>query len=214
MIADLADLSRRLFATLAVIACAGGMCSSAFGQTPNAGILRMTVVDQSGAVIVGATVTVVGADDATRSATIAPVQTSDMGVAVVSGLRPGRYTVQAAFSGFETRVINDVRVRNGDNKEVAVLAIERVETTLTVGQDRQQAAADRQGPSFGTTLTRDQIEALSDDPTILQQQLQDMAGPGAVIRIDGFEGRGLPAKAQIRSIRISRDQQSTHLGQS
>ena len=40
----------------------------------------------------------------------------------------------------------------------------------------------------------------------LQQQLQDMAGPGAVIRVDGFEGSPLPAKAQIRSIRISRDQ--------
>ena len=33
-----------------------------------------------------------------------------------------------------------------------------------------------------------------------------MAGPGAVIRVDGFEGSALPAKAQIRSIRISRDQ--------
>src|SRR4029079_13055819 len=51
-----------------------------------------------------------------------------------------------------------------------------------------------------------EIEALSDDPQMLQQQLQDMAGPGAVIRIDGFEGSSLPAKAQIRSIRISRDQ--------
>ena len=60
--------------------------------------------------------------------------------------------------------------------------------------------------SFGTVLTRDEIEALSDDPATLQQQLQDMAGPGAVIRIDGFEGGALPAKAQIRSIRISRDQ--------
>jgi hypothetical protein len=89
---------------------------------------------------------------------------------------------------------------------VVVLAIQRIETNVTVGQDRQQVAADRQGPSFGTTLTRDQIEALSDDPATLQQQLQDMAGPGAVIRIDGFEGGALPAKAQIRSIRIARDQ--------
>src|SRR5207237_9132189 len=50
------------------------------------------------------------------------------------------------------------------------------------------------------------IDALSDDPKTFQQQLQDMAGPGAVIRIDGFEGSALPAKAQIRSIRIARDQ--------
>src|SRR5262249_53481635 len=40
----------------------------------------------------------------------------------------------------------------------------------------------------------------------LRQQLQDMAGPGAVIKVDSFEGGGLPAKSQIRSIRISRDQ--------
>ena len=33
-----------------------------------------------------------------------------------------------------------------------------------------------------------------------------MAGPGAVIKIDSFEGGALPPKAQIRSIRISRDQ--------
>src|SRR5262249_39278677 len=66
--------------------------------------------------------------------------------------------------------------------------------------------ADPRGPAFGTTLTREQIEALSDDPQTLQQQLQEMAGPGAVIRVDGFEGSPLPAKAQIRSIRISRDQ--------
>src|SRR6266566_2674280 len=57
-----------------------------------------------------------------------------------------------------------------------------------------------------STGSESTIEALSDDPVQLQQQLQDMAGPGAVIRIDGFEGGALPAKAQIRSIRISRDQ--------
>src|SRR5205823_258786 len=82
----------------------------------------------------------------------------------------------------------------------------RLDTAVTVEQDRQQAASDRNGPSFGTTLTREEIEALSDDPVQLQQQLQDMAGPGAVIRIDGFEGGALPAKAMIRSIRIARDQ--------
>jgi hypothetical protein len=175
-------------------------------QAANNATLHVTVVDPSNAVIPGATVTVVGGDAATKDTPIAPVETSDTGVAVVPGLRPGRYTVQASFPGFETRILADVRVRNGDNRQVAILPIARLEASLTVGQDRQEAAADRQGASFGTALTRDQIEALSDDPATLQQQLQDMAGPGAVIRIDGFEGSALPAKAQIRSIRISRDQ--------
>jgi len=99
-----------------------------------------------------------------------------------------------------------VRIRSGENKQVAVLPLPKLEASVNVEQDKQQAAADPRGPSFGTTLTREEIEALSDDPQQLQQQLQDMAGPGAVIRIDGFEGGALPAKAQIRSIRISRDQ--------
>jgi hypothetical protein len=173
---------------------------------PRNGILRVTVTDPSGAVIVGATVTVSGAEAATRAAQVAPVQTSDTGVAIVSGLAPGRYVVDAVFPGFQKRTLPDVRVRAGDNRQSATLDIEKVEASVTVGQDQQSAASDRQGPSFGTSLTRDQIDALSDDPSTFQKQLQDMAGPGAVIRIDGFEGSALPAKAQIRSIRIARDQ--------
>jgi hypothetical protein len=183
----------------------GPSAPHAFAQAPTAGTLRVTVVDQSGAVIVDATVTVTSAESATSAVTLAPVKTADTGIATVSDLAPGRYTIQAEFPGFETRLLKDVRVRGGENRQVAVLPIQKVEASVTVAQDRQEAAADR-GHSFGTVLTRDEIEALSDDPVQLQQQLQDMAGPGAVIRIDGFEGGALPAKAQIRSIRISRDQ--------
>jgi len=179
--------------------------TTAFAQAPTAGALRVTVVDPSGAVIVGATVTVTSAEEATRASNPAPAQASESGVATFTGLTPGRYTIQAEFPGFEPRVLKDIRVRGGENKQVAVLTIQKLEASVTVGQDKQQAAADPRH-TFGTTLTREEIEALSDDPVQLQQQLQDMAGPGAVIRIDGFEGGALPAKAQIRSIRISRDQ--------
>ena len=175
-------------------------------QSAANGTLRVTVVDQTNAVVVGATVTVAGAEDSTKGASIAPATTSDAGVAVISSLPPGRYTVEAEFPGFEKRVLADVRIRAGENRQVAVLTIQKMETAVTVEQDKQQAASDRNGPSFGTVLTRDQIDALSDDPTTLQQQLEDMAGPGAVIRIDGFEGGALPPKAMIRSIRIARDQ--------
>ena len=83
--------------------------------------------------------------------------------------------------------------------------IQKLEDTVTVGQDPQRAASDPRGPAFGTVLTREQIEALSDDPDELKRQLQDMAGPGAVIRVDSFEGAQLPPKSQIRMIRFSRD---------
>jgi carboxypeptidase family protein len=192
----------RLVVALLVLLAAG----SAWAQPPGSGTLRVTVVDPSNAVVVGATVTVTGAEEATKGAPIAPVRSADGGIATIPGLKPGRYVVQAEFPGFETRVLADVRIRPGENKQVAILQIPKLEQSVTVGQSAQQAASDPRGPSFGTTLTREQIEALSDDPAILRQQLQDMAGPGAVIRVDGFDGSPLPAKAQIRSIRISRDQ--------
>ena len=194
----------RALIVVSVALSLGVWASSAVAQTPAAGTLRVTVVDPSGAIIVGAKVAITRED--ASSAMPASAQTSDTGVASVPGLPPGRYTIQAEFPGFETHLIKDVRVRPGENKQVVVLPIQRVETSVTVEQDRQAAAADPRGPSFGTTLTRDQIDALSDDPAQLEQQLRDMAGPGVIIRVDSFEGGALPAKAQIRSIRISRDQ--------
>ena len=174
-------------------------------QAARPGTLQVTVVDQSGAVIGNATVTVEGAEAATKAQTPAPVQTNAQGIANLAGLPPGRYTVRAEFPGFETRTLPEVRVRAGDNKQVMMLPIAGVQDSVTVERNKQETAADRQS-TFGTVLTREQLEALSDDPDILRQQLQDMAGPGAVIKVDSFEGAALPPKAMIRSIRISRDQ--------
>src|SRR3982074_2971166 len=97
-----------------------------WAQPPATGTLQVTVVDPSNAVVVGATVAVTGAEDTTRGATIPPVRTTDAGVAVIPNLRPGRYAVQAEFPGFESRVLADVRIRTGDNKQVAVLQIPKL----------------------------------------------------------------------------------------
>jgi hypothetical protein len=184
------------------------MAIGAFAQQPAAqpATLIVTVVDTTGAVLPGATVTVTGIDPATKAAAIEPVTATTQGVATVEKMTPGRYAVKAEFSGFETRVIPEVRVRAGNNKQVVMLPLESHKEMVTVGQDAQTAAADPRGASFGTQLTREQLQNLSDDPETLRQQLIDMAGPGAVIRVDSFEGGALPNKSQIRSIRISRDQ--------
>jgi hypothetical protein len=78
-----------------LIALAGGalvISASASAQPANA-TLRVTVVDQTGAVIVGAIVTVTSAEPSNTRPPIAPVKTVDSGVATVDGLPPGRYTV-------------------------------------------------------------------------------------------------------------------------
>jgi hypothetical protein len=178
----------------------------ALAQSGPQGSLQITVVDTTRAVLVGATVTVEGLDPATKVTKAEPVQSSPQGTAVVARLVPGRYSVRVESGGFETVTVPEVRVRPGDNKQVVILQVEGHREQVVVEQNRQQAAADPRGPSFGTTLTREQLDALSDDPNVLRQQIQDMAGPGAVISVDSFEGGALPPKAQIRSIRISRDQ--------
>jgi hypothetical protein len=172
-------------------------------SAPRARVI-ITVVDQSGAVVPDATVTLVGLDETTKALTVNPAKTSDKGVATIENVAPGRYSIEATFPGFEPGLLKDARLRSGDNKHVIVLPIKKVETEVTVGRDAQAVAADPRA-RFGTALTREQIEALSDDPTEMAQQLADMAGPNAVIRVDSFEGAQLPPKSQIKSIHITRD---------
>jgi hypothetical protein len=185
-----------LFALLIVAPC--------LAQTPRNGQLTLTVVDQTGGVLPGAIVTIAGMDSATKSAEIAPVVAGEQGIATFTDLRPGRYAVKAEFSGFDPKIDPDVRVRVGDNKQTLTLSILKLADEITVGRDKQEAAADRQN-TFGSALTREQVDALSDDADVLRQQLNDLAGPGAVIRVDSFEGTPLPPKSQIKSIHVTRD---------
>ncbi|HEV3214937.1 MAG TPA: TonB-dependent receptor [Vicinamibacterales bacterium] len=182
------------------------VAGTAFAQATRETRILVTVVDQSNAVLPTATVTVTGLEDATRKAALAPVQAAQNGVATLTGLVPGRYSIQAEFPGFDSAILKDVRLRPGDNRQVIVLAIGKMQESVDVAQDAQAGAADRNGSAFGTALTRDQMDALSDDPDVMAQQLQDMAGPGSVLRIDSFEGGSLPPKAMIKAIHITRDQ--------
>jgi hypothetical protein len=189
---------------LLMLALAAGAPPAA-AQTPRETRALVSVVDATGAVLQGATVTVSGVDDAARAPLTATGTAGDRGLATIGALKPGRYQIKAEYPGFETGELRDVRLRAGDNKQVIVLELPKIEQTITVGRDAVSAAADPNGGSLSTTLTQDEIAALSDDPEELAQQLIDMAGGNAVIKIDSFEGGQLPPKAFIKSIRIVRD---------
>jgi len=179
--------------------------AAAVAQADRSTTLMVTVLDETRGVLPTATVTIAGVEAATKSAAIKPAQTNQQGQVTFENLTPGRYSIMAEFSGFQTRTLPDVRVRSGDNRQVIVLPLDRVQSSVTVERDRQHAASDRD-VTFGTVLTREQIEALSDDPDELRRQLLDMGGPDAKILVDSFEGRELPPKAMIKSVRITRDQ--------
>jgi hypothetical protein len=179
--------------------------ATTFAQATRDGLLHITVLDETRGVLPGATVTVTGIESANKATVIAPAATSLQGQVKFENLAPGRYSITAEFSGFQTRTLPDIRIRSGENKQVLVLPIDRLNSSVTVERDRQQAASDRD-VTFGTVMTREQIDALSDDPDELRRQLMDIAGPDAKLLIDSFEGRDLPPKALIKSIRVTRDQ--------
>jgi Carboxypeptidase regulatory-like domain len=199
-------LSRFLVTLFVIAALLSPGAAAAQTATQGAdGRLIVTVVDPTGGVIPGAKVTVTSLDGGTKGAPLPPTTTSDKGVTTVEGLLPDRYRIQAEFAGFEIAVLSDVRIRRGDNKHVVVLPLKGVEESVSVTQNAQAAAADQRGNAFKTVLTRQEIENLSDDPAEMAQQLQDLAGGNATIRVDSFAGAPLPPKALIKSIHIVRD---------
>ena len=161
--------------------------SDLFAQADRNATLTVTVVDETRAVLPNANVTLAGIEPANKSVTM-PAATNQQGQATFQNLAPGRYSITAEFSGFQTRNLADVRVRAGDNRQAVMLPIERLQSDVTVARDRQAAASDRD-ITFGTVLTREQIEALSDDPDEMRRQLMDLAGPDAKLLVDSFEGR-------------------------
>jgi len=161
-------------------------------------------MDQSRAVIPNATVTVTGEDEATHGGSPRVVATSPVGVAAIEGLVAGRYTIRVDFPGFQAVIVEGHRVGSGTSRRSVVLPIEKLDEKLTVERDKQLSALDPRGAAFSTVLTREQIEALPDDPDEMEKVLKAMAPPGSTIRVDGFTGGKLPPKSQIRSIRLPR----------
>ena len=198
-------LRKAILACVAIACLLAGTPSEARAQRPETATLRVIVKDPSGAVIPGAMVQVRGAEDRNAAVIRTDLPSDGQGLAVAADLAPGRYAVEIAFPGFETMVIPDLRVRAGDNKRDAVLKIQKLEDSVSVGRDKATVASDPNNDRFNSVLSRDQINALPDDPDEMERVLKEMAGPGATIRVDGFRGGKLPPKSQIRSIRFQRD---------
>ncbi len=181
----------RSFRALLVFAWCAWLPTAAFAQAQSS--VRITVRDETEAALIHATVTLTDSAGVPRQ-----VLVDESGVATITGLVPGTYQVTVEAEGFQG-FTGQVSVRRGLNTAIATLTVafrEQVEVT-------EIDAADRRDNGFSTTLSRDQIDALSDDPDEMAEQLRQMAGPGAQLFIDGFRGGRLPPKDQIQQIRFN-----------
>jgi outer membrane receptor for ferrienterochelin and colicin len=167
-------------------------------RDPNTGTLRVIVLDDSGAAIVSAQIHVTSAGGFDRTA-----DANDRGEAVFEGLPPGKYNVHAEFPAFTPIDLADQNVKKGsETKKTLTLQIAAFADAVEVTRDE----TDKQlHDSFSTGLTQEQIDQLPDDPDEMANQLAAMAGPGATMWVNGFNGGRMPTKDQIASIRFRFD---------
>jgi hypothetical protein len=180
---------------------------SVFAQTPSAtGSLRGQVADPSGAVIPQAALTV------TSAAGVSKTTTSDAsGQYAVTGLAAGQYTVKVQAAGFSDFTSPPVRITPGQALRLNFsLTIQMEQQQVQVTADNQGVSVDPDNNTSAVTLTGKDLDALSDDPDELSNELTALAGPaagpnGAQIYIDGFTGGQLPPKSAIRAIIINQN---------
>jgi len=169
--------------------------------------LRGHISDPTGALIPGATVTVASAGAGTGTTATA----DSSGAYVVTGLAPGRYIVQATFPGFAKFTSPAIPLAAGQIKRIDVsMAIEVAQQSVTVTDESPTVNVEASGNSSAIVIKGKDLEALSDDPDELSDELTALAGPsagpnGGQIYIDGFTGGQLPPKSAIREIRINQN---------
>jgi Carboxypeptidase regulatory-like domain len=180
------------------------------GAASQTGELRGLVLDPSGAAIPGATITLTATGPALQTP---PLQTkSDAnGRYRFPALAPGGYMVSAAAAGFATGTTAKIAVTAGQVKQLDLsLRIAVAQQNVTVpGQVRGVGVNPDQNPS-AMVLSGSALNALSDDPDELRNELQALAGPaagpsGGQIYIDGFAGGQLPPKSSILEVRVNQN---------
>ena len=171
------------------------LCVLPFFQTN--GSLEVVVKDPSGALINKAQVQLLR-----NGKTEATAQTNQRGEARFNKVAPGRYQVHIEAAGFKAQDLNDLDLSAGANRKEISLEIDPIKVDVNVSDEAQVRNTNPNGPSFSNVLTADQIAQLPDDPDEFENAINQLAGPGAQIRVNGFRGGKLPPKSQIREIRF------------
>jgi len=189
-----------LFA-MCFLLCAPG----SFAQTATGG-LRGQVTDPSGSAIVGAQVTVTSATGQVTKAVVGRDGTFE-----IKGLPPGKYAVDVTAKGFAPFEVLDYDIPAGPEQKLDVsLSIAVQEEKVIVESATPTVDVSPEANAGAIVMTEKDLEALSDDPDELQNDLEALAGPsagpnGGQIYIDGFTAGQLPPKSAIREIRINQN---------
>ena len=174
-------------------------------QPPFAAI-QGQIIDPSGAAVSGASVTVVSTTGVTRTSV-----TDTQGRYRIAALAPGSYNLRIASRGFAQFESAAIEVAAGQAITLnAQMQIQRVTENVTVSDTASQLGVDPSQSAGQLLLKGSDLDAFSDDPEDLANELQMLAGPspgpdGGQIYIDGFTDGIMPPKASIREIRVNQN---------
>lgn len=162
------------------------------------------VKDETGAVIVGAAVSLVGESGPPRSTV-----TNDRGQFQVSA-GGGVYTLTVTAEGFATQT-QRLDLRNGAKPaRLSIILYPGIKESVTVNREGAAASLDAEHATGTEVLTETDLQSLPDDPDEFNNRLQQLAvsgggAPGdAIVTVDGFTAEGmLPPKSSIREVRIN-----------
>jgi hypothetical protein len=184
-------------------------CSSrplVLAQTRNA-TLHGVVTDPTGAVILGASISIITPD----GKTIASILTDAAGAYQTRSMPPGTYIIVISAHGFAASSSKAVTLASGQSVQYSVaLQIEVEQQDIQVDADAPTVDTNPDKNANAIVLKGKDLDALSDDPDELESELQALAGPsagpnGGQLYVDGFTGGQIPPKSSIREIRINQN---------
>jgi carboxypeptidase family protein len=171
--------------------------------------LRGQVVDQLGAVIPNARITLIGLDGKERAA-----RSNAAGEFSIPNLPPGVYKLTVAFKGFQTHVEENIKAPLADSRLKIVLIVAAVNEAVETNAEGRGVSVEPDQNLTATVLGEEFIRNLPDNEEDLRAFLQALAGPvaggatgggGAQILVDGFSGGRLPPREAIQQIRINQN---------
>jgi Carboxypeptidase regulatory-like domain/TonB dependent receptor-like, beta-barrel len=198
---------RKLYKNFALALAAFGwvtlFASVLLAQT-RAGSLNGQVNDQTGLPIPGITVTLTG-----PGGTELVAQTNEEGKYVFHNLPAGTYSVRVELKGFGTFEKTGIVIAPGKPEVVdARMEVSLEKQQVTVQEQTQGVSTNADSNASQLVLRGADLNALSDDPDELSDELAALAGPsagpnGGQIYIDGFTGGTLPPKSSILEIIVN-----------
>ena len=188
---------------LCLVTCLLSVSTGMAQQRP--GSVRGQVSDELGALVVGATVTLIAADGTQRNAT-----TNADGVYTFNSVTPGVYTLRVVSPGFTTYETTALSVAGGPRTTHDVKLVVTLEKQVITITEDQALNTDPANNADAVVLRGQDLDVLPDDPDALASAVQAMAGPsagpsGGQIFIDGFTGGRMPPKESIREVRVNQN---------